>query len=322
MINVLFTDTHFGIKQNSITWLNSQLDFIKNELIPYCKSQKNVRLIHLGDVFDSRSTISTYVASKVIEVFKELRNNVDEFIIIGGNHDYYSPNSDTVNTIDLILSNLDITIVTKDYLILDDDMFIPWYTWVEHMNGNIDIQKIINKNRVNRVYTHADIVYNYHKLIGVDVFSGHNHIPYINKDKRTYNLGSCYSLDFADSNSSRGFYVIKNDNISFIANKSSICFWRLYNDQILDYKAKNIKQNDYIELYISQLNMAESQYSSVINDITKKLKNVWIIPQVEKIEGACDEDKFEKYDIESISREMIPDDLKQKFEIIIQNLNN
>ena len=37
MTTILFTDTHFGIKQNSITWFNSQKDFIVNQLIPYIK---------------------------------------------------------------------------------------------------------------------------------------------------------------------------------------------------------------------------------------------------------------------------------------------
>ena len=33
-ISFILTDTHFGVKQNSMTWLNSQLDFFYNQLIP------------------------------------------------------------------------------------------------------------------------------------------------------------------------------------------------------------------------------------------------------------------------------------------------
>ena len=72
MIDVVFTDTHFGWKNNSMTWLNSQLDFIYNQFIPHIKllsTQDAVRVIHCGDVFESRSTISTYVASKVVQAF-------------------------------------------------------------------------------------------------------------------------------------------------------------------------------------------------------------------------------------------------------------
>ena len=110
MTTILFTDTHFGIKQNSITWFNSQKDFIVNQLIPYIKTiDDDVRLVHLGDVFDSRSTISTYIATNVVELFKELKSIVKEFIVIGGNHDYYSPTTDRIDTLNLLLNNLDIT---------------------------------------------------------------------------------------------------------------------------------------------------------------------------------------------------------------------
>ena len=78
MIDVIFTDTHFGWKNNSMTWLNSQLDFIYKQFIPKLKELSkinDVRVIHCGDVFDSRSTISTYVATKIVKAFADIRAN-------------------------------------------------------------------------------------------------------------------------------------------------------------------------------------------------------------------------------------------------------
>ena len=49
---VMFTDTHFGVKNNSVTWFRSQEKFIRDELIPYIKKSKPDEVIHLGDVFD------------------------------------------------------------------------------------------------------------------------------------------------------------------------------------------------------------------------------------------------------------------------------
>ena len=34
---LILSDTHFGIKQNSLTWMNSQIEFIRNEFIPCLK---------------------------------------------------------------------------------------------------------------------------------------------------------------------------------------------------------------------------------------------------------------------------------------------
>lgn len=320
MTNVLITDTHFGTKQNSMTWLNSQLSFIYDQLIPYLKQiDDKVKFIHLGDVFDSRSSISTYVAAKVIEAFKEIRKCVDKFVIIGGNHDYYSPNSDSVDTISLLLKGLDIDIVTKYYEIDGKDLYIPWYDWEDHIHNEHDLNVIIREEQIENVYTHGDIFKDNHRMYETNVFSGHIHIPKIKNN--LYNLGSCFYLDFADSNSDRGFYEINKDGVKFIPNEQSIKFWRLYNEEILDYKEKNIDKKDYIELYIDQINMVNPIYSNIINEMTKNYKNIWIIPQVKTISFDDIEDKFENYDIESMAKSMVPEDLKNKFDMILKRLN-
>lgn len=317
MKTILITDTHYGTRQNSITWLNSQINFLTNQLIPYIKKQNDgVRLVHLGDVFDSRSTISTIVASKVVEVFKQLSELVEEFIIIGGNHDYYSPNSDEYDTLNLLLGNLDIKLVTKGILIDKESkhLYVPWYQWLETVHAPANLQHTIDEYGIKRVFTHADIVNEPVNIRCKEIYSGHIHIPYCKGNIR--NLGSTYSLNFADANSKRGFYVIDNDKLEFIENKKSIKFHRLYNSDI--FTMPDYGENDYIELYITQDNLSQEFYISEINGITKRWKNVWIIPQVETKES-FDDIKFTGYDIASITNEMIPEDLKQKFKMVLNN---
>ena len=131
MTDILITDTHFGIKQNSITWFNSQSNFIYKQLIPYIEDHKDVvRLIHLGDVFDSRSSISVLIAAKVKKIFTDLARVCGQVIVIGGNHDYYSPNSNEYNSIELVLGDVPgITLVTRDILIDGNNMYVPWYEY-------------------------------------------------------------------------------------------------------------------------------------------------------------------------------------------------
>lgn len=310
-IKVLFTDTHFGVKNNSMSWLQSQLDFIYKQFIPELVELKRshpkdrINLIHLGDVFDSRSTISTYVATKVREAFAELRNVVDEFDIIAGNHDYYSPNSDDVCSIDLLLSGLGINLYTNDsYMTLDGDLYLPWY---EYSN----VEKY-SKVKAERIFTHADIVTE-KKLYGIPVYSGHVHIPYIKEHKGIYNIGSCFSLNFADSNANRGYYIIADDSFEFVPNQQSIRFWRLYDDEIFDNNfIYLLKPNDYIELYISETNMSKEKYINELKKYTDKCSHVWIIPKVEDKVTSL-ENGFETYDIEAVMESMIPDDLKEHF---------
>lgn len=318
-IIVLFTDTHFGVKNNSMTWLQSQLDFIYKQFIPELTELKRthpkdrINLIHLGDVFDSRSTVSTYVATKVREAFAELRNVVDEFDIIAGNHDYYSPNSDEVCSIDLLLEGLGINLHTKDsYITLDGDLYLPWYEY----------QKVdkYSKVKAKRIFTHADIVME-NKLYDVPVYSGHLHIPHIKERKGIYNIGSCYALNFADSNSDRGYYIITDDTIEFIPNRQSIKFWRLYNDEVFKNDITTFNSNDYVELYISEANMANDEYTNIIKQYTNHFTHLWIIPQVVHSAGTINED-FKEYDIASIMESLIPDDLQDFFKKVKTRLNN
>ena len=318
MKTILITDTHFGTRQNSITWLNSQIDFFTKQLIPYIKKQKEgVRLVHLGDVFDSRSTISTIVASRVVDLFKQISELVNEFIIIGGNHDYYSPNSDEYDTLNLLLGNLNIKLVTKQALIDKENkhIYVPWYVWQEEIHAPSNLQDAIDTYNIQRVFTHADIVNEPVNIRCREIYSGHIHIPHCKGNIR--NLGSTYSLNFADANSKRGFYVIDGDNLLFVENTVSIKFHRFYNGDI--FTIPNINKNDYIELYINQSNMSNQLYLDEINNLVKNWKNVWLIPQTESKE-VFDSETFAGYDIETITKEMIPENLKQKFNQILHIL--
>ena len=64
--------------------------------------------------------------------------------------------------------------------------------------------------------------------------------------------------------------------------------------------------------------MALPNYMDRINYFTKTYKHIWIIPQVSINENS--NDVFESYDIEAITKEMIPMELKEKFNLVLQQL--
>lgn len=316
MINVIFTDTHFGWKNNSMTWLNSQMKFIYEEFIPKIKEYSktdSVRVIHCGDVFDSRSTISTYVASKVVQAFKDIRDVCDEFIIVCGNHDFYSPNSDVVNTVSLFMGHLDIRIVSQTMYEVDDIAFIPWYVWEQ---GEF-------KTDAKYIYTHTDLIYGNipSQCTGKTILSGHIHTPVSNPKKGLYNLGSCYSLNFADANSKRGFYVIKDGKPELVENNVSINFYRLYNDEILTTEVDKFNPSDYVELYVTQEEMSKESFVGAIKRYTESISNLWIIPQTSHSSREINED-FKSYDIASIMEMSIPEDLTEFFQKVKNRINS
>lgn len=303
---LLITDTHFGWKDNSITWLKSQLELFDKQIIPYLEQHPDTKVIHLGDVFESRSSISPRHAKEVRERFVKIADIVDEFYIIAGNHDFYSPTSSEYESISLVFRGSNIKYVIDDIVISDDDMMIPWYKYKE-----VDIQGLLKLHpNVKYIYTHADIFGIDKKDIpsNITLFSGHIHTP--RSDNNLINIGSCYPLDFNDANQKRFFYVIENNELIPYENRHCIQFHRVYDD-IFD---KKYFPNDYYEIYLDAEKMGDQKYKDFIRDISEKCKNIRTIPVSKQI---IMDETYVGQDIETICNEYIPDNLKDKFQRII-----
>ena len=328
---VLFTDTHFGCKNNSVTWFRSQEKFINEELIPYIEETKPDEVIHLGDVFDIRSTVSVMIGDQVREMFKRIAT-MTRVIVIGGNHDFYSPNSDKYNSIDLILRDIpNIHIYSNTYASESPGfLFLPWYEYIKVCEGTYedDLRNRIRSGEFKNVFTHADIWYDLPKEFNtkeINVFSGHIHTPRC--EGHLYNLGSCFALTFADSNQERCFYDVTFDDngvitrFTPIVNKSSIRFWRFYNDEIFEkFDGIGPKLDDYIELYVTKQNLLKGEFIRRIDDLNHKYKNLWCIPILEA--GGLDEsistDRLISLDMKSMILSYIPDELMPKFQQVME----
>lgn len=320
---VLWTDSHFGVRNNSMGWFRSQVAFVENQLMPYLdklSENEEVILIHLGDVFDSRSSINTYIAQEVKELFERLTKQVMAFYVLQGNHDGFSPVDRKYNTLELVLGSIpDENFYLIDRMTVlplpcappcateDGAVLLPWFD--QELESPEEFTK---RYKGHVIFTHADIIMGNPKL-KTPVFSGHVHIPYINGNVR--NLGSCYSLDFHDANANRFFYVWdpEDDSLQRIANEHSIRFWRMYNEDILDKDWSKINGHDYIEVYIKYSLLQDDEFQAKCDWIRKNFKYSWIIPMPEEMDTEMVDIDC---DIASIIEHSIPDDLRERFEIV------
>jgi DNA repair exonuclease SbcCD nuclease subunit len=319
MKTLILSDTHFGIKQNSITWLNSQIDFIYKEFIPcliHLKKDDEVQVVHCGDVFDSRSTINTFVASYVRKAFKDIAAHCPVYIV-AGNHDFYSPVEDDVSALDLTLYSIkNLNIVRDKIAILDEgqSLLVPWYEF----DKKDVLEAYIRSNKPKNIFCHTDLTRlspEYRALLrGINVYSGHIHTPQC--EGNLFTLGSTYALTFADSNSDRGFYILDNqtNELKFVKAKNIIRFWRFYNSEIFDIDVTKLK-NDYLELYINKTNLLNEQYTERISYITSKIHNAIVVPNPDT-EQVQESVEFTNYNIEEICEANIPEKLKDKFKQI------
>ena len=289
-------------------------------------------IVHCGDIFESRSTVGVYILDSVMDMFRNMIktamkiNKNNRLIFVAGNHDFYSPVGDTVNTLDTLLSQLAfegnvITVSKKEIRDPEDPsiLYVPWFRW----NNNIDN---IDFSGVKVVFTHTDLhEYKNDPRIPQDTFvlSGHIHGMRRYRDNKFINIPTPYGLDFSDVNDdNKGAFILdsKMQLKSFLTNTTSIKFRRvdegdIYNIKDLD---ESIERGDNYNIYLSSESMSNSKIMAKINELRENFKYINIIP-VSNFVNECDgSDEVGALDIEDIIRNAIPEHLKSKFDEVIE----
>ena len=59
-------DLHIGIKNNSLTWLESQLEFFDKQIFKTIEEKEVKRVIFLGDVSDIRYSINQQIGIEFV----------------------------------------------------------------------------------------------------------------------------------------------------------------------------------------------------------------------------------------------------------------
>ncbi len=324
---IIITDTHFGTKNNSLFWCSKQMDFLDTVLIPYLENETSPwKLVHLGDVFDSRAVVSSKIVDEVDKRFAKINDicvkTGNEMIIIGGNHDYFSPENDSVSFLNILLRNYSaITLLTRQSMVLqsdvsdDFDLFMPWYEFNEIETLKSKLNTISERGgKVKRIFTHTDCNFNseYSELLNnITVYAGHIHRPY-NKNI-WHNLGSTFAKDFNDANRRPGAYILNDDNvIEMLYNDVSIRFWK-YSRVPLETDALTWHSYDKISIYITS-----EMYEQNIETI-KKIKETYDVT-ITVCPAVINEDikVNQNLDIEEICKQSIPKEYTSMFNEVLK----
>ncbi len=315
-VRILITDTHFGVRNNSSKFLSNQLRFF-DELIEYIETceHKKIDLIHLGDMFDNRSTVSINVLDNVGRVFKEVyqtliqKDDSNRIIFVAGNHDFYAQNNDAVNSIDVLLKPIfkdcRCKFVTRMEYFDEGILYLPWYITEdpdllrEVYSNYIDETKVIMCHTdLNRVKSDLS----YLQKVGVDVISGHIHTSAYyefkyqtgaeDKTTRCFNISPPYAMTFNDAaDDKKGFWLLKNDELSLVRNNKSLMFWTIRDEGIFDIDEDNIDRGDNYNIYINSKNMVRENYIDRLRYLSTRIQYINIIPVNENNwdEGQVDE---------------------------------
>lgn len=294
MVSYLITDTHFGYRQASPSFFESQMKFMKTFL--KLLKKKPGRVFHLGDVFHSREFVPVKIGEEVRKLFNEIEKVATEFYIISGNHDIYSPVSDDYTSIEMVL---DQPVIVREVVELDDCILVPW-------SKTGEIEGLYSKGKP--ILTHTDLLSM--NMPKVPVISGHLHQRFFEGNK--INLGSCFAFNFGDGQAScsadglasrfvdsPGKYIYTTEDFktfTSIENTDSIRFLRVTPDTL-----NQARPGDELELYIQRSELTKS-VEDYIKSLPNKIKIIYVQEQVTFSSCHCD--------IYSIIDGCIPDHLK------------
>ena len=337
MRKLVIGDLHFGIKTNSITWLETQINFFTNQIIPIIEEKNIDKILFLGDLHDIRYSINQQVGIEIKNLFRHMLSKFKDkqFIILAGNHDYYSPLEEYsyYNFYELIFGEEfiqcypNLVIVNQDpWMDEDGSLFLPWY-WTDNTDHFDEILYNYDfSSEVKSIYCHADLTCwpgaRIGSLRGCPVYSGHIHYIYEDPVCNLYNIGAALALTFNDVNQSRYIYIIEDHKIvEKIENNITIKFNRLYNEEIFDVNEK-IFINSYVQLCISLDNINKAKYIEQI----KYLKAKYIDCNI-KVHVIDKNTNLETLAIEGFNTNIseyiesnIPEHLTNKYEIIKNKL--
>jgi len=339
MRNLVIGDVHFGIKSNSLMWLESQLEFFNKQIFDIIEKQDIGQVIFLGDVHDIRYSVNQQIGIEIRNLFRTMLDKFADrqFIIVAGNHDYYSPLEEFAyyNFYELLFGDEfqkchpNLRIINKDpWLSEDGSLFLPWY-WTENTDHfdeilyNYDFSK-----EVKSVYCHADLSCwpgaRIGSLRGCPVYSGHIHYIIDDPIGNLHNLGAAIPLTFNDVNQSRYVYIIEDHKIvDKIENVTTYKFKRIFNDEIFE-KTSDFYENSYVEICISNNLYNKAKYIEQL----KYLKITYINSNI-RIHIVDDDVNINNLSITGFNtniskyiEENIPDHLNDKYEIVKNKIKN
>lgn len=261
----LLSDLHFGVRANSIEWLQNHKRYFMEFYIPYLKKnmKKGDILFILGDWFDNRQLLDIYVMNTAIDIVIELANILPVYFLTG-NHDIYKKYDTDVNSIIAFKYIPNVTIYEKPLIITNGNSKIFVMPWVgdpkiesEYLktnkfdyafaHTNITGFKLDNNRRINKGVD-VEVLTNVKKL-----FSGHIHKR--QSFQNYFYIGSPFHTKRSDINNQKGVYLFdpKNNKEFFTPNNFSPVYQKIPLETIMELtlsQASKLFENNYSDIIV------------------------------------------------------------------------
>lgn len=199
---VVFTDIHFGLKNNSHVHNQDCLDFVE-WMISIAKIEGCDTCLFLGDWHHYRATLNIATLSYSLRAMEKISAAFSQTYFIPGNHDLYYRKKRDIQSVEWARNIPNITIV-NDFFNEGDVSIVPWlidddYKQLkniscEYMFGHFELPNFF-MNSMIRMPSVSELKADKLSHIG-HVFSGHFHKRQTQRNI-TY-IGNAFPHDYAD----------------------------------------------------------------------------------------------------------------------------
>ena len=257
----LITDTHWGVRNDNIAFMDNSKRFLDATFFPTLDREGIKTVVHLGDLVDRRKYININTATRLRRDFLEpLSNGGYDVHFIAGNHDTYFKNTNSVNALqELVVDKYPFKLYDQLPREVEfDGTIVLMLPWICDENRQLCLDKIRS--------TPAQIVMGHLELAGFEMYRGSivshgddrnlfnrfdlvlsGHYHHRSSDGTIYYLGSHAEFTWSDYDDPRGFHILDTETreLKFIENPYRMFDKVWYDDVTPGHEPEGVDFNQY-----------------------------------------------------------------------------
>ena len=307
----MFTDIHFGKKNNSVQHNQDCLDFVTW----FCKNVRAegdvTHVMFLGDWFENRNSVNVMTMTYAHDALRMLKDLGLPIYIIIGNHDLYHRENRKVFSTKVFEEFSNITLVNEP-LVVEDMLITPFlfkdeypklaqYNNIPYWMGHFEFRNFIITGSDRRMEHGPD----HTQFTGPTyIFSGHFHKRQAN-DNIIY-IGNTFPMDYGDAwDDARGMAVLNtaDNDVTFIDWEDCPKYRKVKLSDVLGDSTLNFPPKCRVRCLID-VDISYSEAQALREDFTKELglrefsleENI-----AEKKEAIAGEDVIDDFDLSSLN---------------------
>ena len=250
----VFTDIHFGMRQNSKAHNDDCMEFVKWFCIE-AKKQDCDTAIFMGDWHHHRATVNVSTLNYTVEAIDYISKHFERFFFIAGNHDLYYREKRDLTSIPFIRNQKNVILVNDIYT-EGDVSLVPWLVGEEWTSmKRLQSRYVFGHFELPNFKMNANVAMPDHGGLNgghfpnqEKVFSGHFHMRQ-HSGNVSY-IGNAFPHNYADAwDDDRGMMVLEfGGQPQYIAWPDAPKFKTLDLTRLIDDPNKYMDKNTFLRV--------------------------------------------------------------------------